>query len=90
MAEQATKKAAAASKTAASPSKPVQQGSYATLDDVPDADQGNGTLARDVHLPGDNGVEVFAAGTEAKDLPDWAMKVLAKNSKAWAHDEDDE
>jgi hypothetical protein len=87
MADTATKKAAA-KKTAAS--QPVQQGSYATLEDRPDADQGNGTLARNVHLVGDNGVQVFEAGTEAKDLPDWAMKQLAKNPKAWAHDDEDE
>ena len=83
--QQATKKAAA-TKTAAR--KPMKRASYDSLDEVPDADQGNGTLVRDVHMYG----EVYPAGTKAKDLPDGVMEVLAKNEKAWAHDEpeDDE
>jgi hypothetical protein len=84
---EATKKAAAKKPAA---KQPVQQGQYETLEDRPDADQGNGTLARNIHLMGDKGITIFEAGTESKDLPDWAMAQLTKNPKAWAHDDEDE
>ena len=85
-----TAKKATAKKAASSSDKPVQRGSYESLDKVPDADMGTGKLANDVHMTGENGVEIFEAGTDASDLPDWAMAVLRKNHKAWERDEDDE
>jgi len=83
MADQQITKKAASSRTA---SKQMKRASYDSLDQVPDADQGNGTLVRDVHMYG----EVYKAGTKAGDLPEGVREVLAKNEKAWAHDESDE
>ena len=87
-----TAKKAAAKKTA-SPDQVRRSGSYATLEDAPDVeDYGTGKLARHVHLVGPDGPQVFEAGTDKSDLPNWAMDVLCKNPKAWESkpDEDDE
>lgn len=90
MAEQTAKKAAA-KKSASSPDRVIRSGSYADLESTPDVeDYGTGKLARNVHLTGPDGPEVFEAGTEKGDLPNWAMDVLSKNPKAWEPKPDDE
>lgn len=86
-----TAKKAAAKKTASSPDQVSRSGSYATLEDAPDVeDYGTGKLARNVHLVGPDGPEVFEAGTDKSDIPNWAMDVLSKNRKAWEPKPDDE